>query len=60
MKEPIFPMQSTPADAVTHSVTLEGSANALAVSRDSSQVVVAGRNGTYGRKCSSFAYFCIN
>lgn len=38
-------MQSTAVEPVTHYVTLEASANALAVNRDASQVVVAGRNG---------------
>lgn len=44
-KKHTVPMQSTAVEPVTHYVTLEASANALAVSRDASQVVVAGRNG---------------
>lgn len=39
-------MLSSAVEPVTHYVTLEGAANALAVSKEANQVVVAGRNGT--------------
>ena len=46
-KEHTILMQSSGSDGNTHYVTLEASANALAVNRDASQVVVAGRNGIH-------------
>ncbi|KAG8199533.1 hypothetical protein JTE90_009375 [Oedothorax gibbosus] len=43
-REPVIPMPPVPDNSISHCVTLEGSANALATNKDASQVVVAGRN----------------
>lgn len=44
MRETITPVQLPIIEPISHCVTLEGPANALATNKDASQVVVAGRN----------------